>query len=110
MYKQLYKQSNFMRQLSLSEARADLSNLVDEVHKGKGPVAISQRSKVKAILVNVDWYAKVEEMLTSYRQSLRSKPFRLPGTMEVSGELDEALEDLRRELESFLQKSDESLK
>lgn len=99
-----------VRQLSLSEARADLSNLVDEVFKGRGPIAISQRSKLKAILVEAQWYLKVEEQLNSYRQGLRTKPFRLGGTMEVTGQIDLALEDLRRELAAFLQKSEENVK
>ncbi|MBI1993475.1 MAG: type II toxin-antitoxin system Phd/YefM family antitoxin [Deltaproteobacteria bacterium] len=99
-----------MRQLSLSEARADLSHLVDEVFKGRGPIAISQRSKLKAILVEAQWYLKVEEQLSSYRQGLRTKPFRLGGTMEVTGQVDLALEDLRRELAAFLQKSEENVK
>jgi len=99
-----------IRQLSLSEARADLSNLVDEVYKGRGPIAISQRSKLKAILVEAQWYLKVEEQLSSYRQGLRTKPFRLGGTMEVTGQVDLALEDLRRELAAFLEKSEESVK
>ena len=38
-----------MKQLSLTEARAKLSTLVAEVDKGKGPIAIAQRSKVKAV-------------------------------------------------------------
>lgn len=99
-----------VRQLSLSEARADLSNLVDEVFKGRGPIAITQRSKLKAILVEAQWYLKVEEQLSSYRQGLRTKPFRLGGTMEVAGQVDLALEDLRRELAAFLQKSEENVK
>jgi prevent-host-death family protein len=99
-----------MRQLSLSEARADLSNLVDEVYKGRGPIAISQRSKLKAILVEAQWYLKVEEQLSSYRQGLRTRPFRLGGTMEVTGQVDLALEDLRRELAAFLQKSEENVR
>ena len=99
-----------MRQLSLSQARADLSNLVDEVYKGKGPIAISQRSKLKAILVEAQWYLKVEEQLSSYRQGLRTKPFRLGGTMEVTGQVELALEELRRELAVFLQKSEENIK
>ena len=39
-----------MKQLSLTEARAKLSTLVAEIDKGKGPIAIAQRSKVKAVL------------------------------------------------------------
>ena len=83
---------------------------MDEVYKGRGPIAISQRSKLKAILVEAQWYLKVEEQLSSYRQGLGTKPFRLGGTMEVTGQLDLALEDLRRELAAFLQQSEENVK
>lgn len=99
-----------IKQLSLSEARAELSTLVDEVYKGKGPIAISQRSKVKAVLVDANWHHKVEEELRSYRQSLRSKPFKLAGTMEITGEVDRALDELRQEIEAFLGRSIEDLK
>ncbi|MBI4487871.1 MAG: type II toxin-antitoxin system Phd/YefM family antitoxin [Deltaproteobacteria bacterium] len=99
-----------MKHFSLSEARANLSTLVVEISKGKGPVAISQRSKLKAVLVDANWYFKTEEELSSYRQSFRSKPFRLGGTMELSGDVDRALEELRQELDGFLEKSIEGLK
>ena len=46
-----------MKQLSLTEARAKLSTLVAEVDKGKGPIAIAQRSKVKALLVDPECMA-----------------------------------------------------
>ena len=48
-----------VKQLSLSEARAKLSSLVAEVAKGNGPIAIAQRSKVKALLVNPEWHGRV---------------------------------------------------
>jgi len=56
-----------MRQLSLTEARAKLSTLLAEVDKGKGPIAIAQRSKVKAIPVGPEWHGRVEEELTHYQ-------------------------------------------
>jgi len=99
-----------MRQLSLSEARAKLSTLVDEVHKGKGPVAITQRSKVKAVLVDANWHERVGEELGFYRKTLRSKPFKLEGTMEMTGDVDRALEELKREREASFQRLIEQLK
>ena len=60
-----------MKQLSLSEARAKLSTLVAEIDKGKGPIAIAQRSKVKAVLVNPEWHGRVEEELAQYRRQAR---------------------------------------
>ncbi len=99
-----------MKQLSLSEARAKLSALVDEVHRGKGPVAITQRSKVKAVLVDANWHGKVEDELGFYRKTLRSKPFKLEGTMEITGDVDRALEELKREREASFQRLIEQLK
>ena len=99
-----------MRQLPLSEARAKLSALVDDVHKGKGPVAITQRSKVKAVLVDAHWHGRVDEELRFYRKTLRSKPFKLEGTAELVGDLDRALEELKREREASFQRLVEQLK
>lgn len=99
-----------MKQLSLSEARAKLSALVDEVHKGKGPVAITQRSKVKAVLVDANWHDKVDKELGFYRKAQRSKPFKLEGTMEMIGDLDRALEELKQEREASFQRLIEQLK
>jgi prevent-host-death family protein len=53
-----------MKQLSLTEARAKLSTLVAEVDKGKGPIAIAQRSKIKAVLVDAEWHTRVESELS----------------------------------------------
>lgn len=98
-----------MKHLSLSEARAKLSTLVEDVHKGKGPVAITQRSKVKAVLVDANWHGKVDEELRFYRNSLRTKPFKLGGTMVLTGDVDRALEELKQEREaSFVRSIDKS--
>ncbi len=99
-----------MKHLSLSEARANLSTLVDQVHKGKGPIAITQRSKIKAVLVDANWHDRVEEELSSYRRSARSKLFKLGGTMELTGDLEQALEELKREREASLETSIERSK
>jgi prevent-host-death family protein len=44
--------------VSLVEARASLSRLAQEVARGKGAVAITQRSKLAAVLVNAEQYEK----------------------------------------------------
>lgn len=92
-----------MKQLSLSEARAKLSSLVAEVDKGNGPIAIAQRSKVKALLVDPEWHGRVEEELAQYRTRLRQSPLKLRGSMTLTGDLDEALQDLKKEREQSLQ-------
>jgi len=86
-----------MKQLSLTEARAKLSTLVAEVDKGKGPIAIAQRSKVKAVLVDPEWHGRVEEELAHYRRLASQSPLKLRGSMTLAGDLDEALNELKKE-------------
>ena len=93
-----------VKQLSLTEARAKLSSLVAEVDKGKGPIAIAQRSKVKALLVNPEWHGRVEEELAHYRSRSKHSPLKLRGSMTLTGDLDEALQELKKEREQSLQK------
>ena len=94
-----------MKQLSLTEARAKLSTLVAEVDKGKGPIAIAQQSKVKALLVDpgVAWPGgrRTRPLSKTRRQS----PLKLRGSMTLTGDLDEALRDLKKERERSLERS-----
>ena len=93
-----------MKQLSLTEARAKLSTLVAEVDKGKGPIAIAQRSKVKAVLVDPEWHGRVEEELAHYRRLASQSPLKLRGSMTLTGDLDEALNALQKEREQSLER------
>ena len=93
-----------MKQLSLTEARAKLSTLVAEVDKGKGPIAIAQRSKVKAVLVDPDWHSRVEEELAHYRKIAKQSPLKLQGSMTLTGDLDEALNEIKKEREQSLER------
>ena len=92
-----------MKQLSLTEARARLSSLVAEVDRGKGPIAIARRSKVKALLVDPEWHGRVEEELAHYRARARQSPLKLRGSMTLTGDLERALQDLRKEREESLE-------
>ena len=93
-----------MKQLSLTEARAKLSTLVAEVDKGKGPIAIAQRSKVKAVLVDPEWHGRVEEELAHYRRLASQSPLKLRSSMTLAGDLDEALNELKKEREQSLER------
>jgi prevent-host-death family protein len=93
-----------MKQLSLSEARAKLSSLVAAVDKGKGPVAIAQRSKVKAVLVDAEWHSRVEEELAHYRRTVKQTPLKLTGSMKLVGDLDQALNELKQEREKSFER------
>jgi prevent-host-death family protein len=93
-----------VKQLSLTEARAKLSSLVAEVDKGKGPIAIAQRSKIKALLINPEWHERVEEELAQYRAHERRLPLKLQGSMRLTGDLEVALGELEKERERALEK------
>jgi prevent-host-death family protein len=99
-----------MKQFSLTEARAKLSTLVAEVHKGKGPIAIAQRSKIKAMLVNPEWHGRVEEELAHYRSIARQSPLKLRGSMTLTGDLNEALNALKEERAQCLERLISGLK
>ena len=99
-----------MKQLSLTEARAQLSTLLAEVDKGKGPIAIAQRSKVKAVLVDPEWHGRVEEELAHYRRLASQSPLKLRGSMTLAGDLDEALNELKKEREQSLERLISGLK
>lgn len=93
-----------MKQLSLTEARAKLSTLVADVDRGKGPIAIAQRSKVKAVLVDPEWHGRVEEELAHYRRLARKSPLKLSGSMSVTEDLDAALNEIEKERERSLER------
>jgi prevent-host-death family protein len=93
-----------MKQFSLSEARAKLSTLVADVDRGKGPVAIAQRSKVKAVLVDSEWHSRVEEELAHYRRAVKQAPLKLRGSMKLVGDLDRALKEIRQERENSIER------
>jgi len=99
-----------MKQLSLTEARAKLSTLVAEVDKGRGPIAIAQRSKVKAVLVDPEWHGRVEEELAHYRRLASQSPLKLRGSMTLAGDLDEALNELKNKREQSLERLISGLK
>jgi prevent-host-death family protein len=99
-----------MKQLSLSEARAKLSTLVKDVNRGKGPIAITQRSKVKALLVDAEWHDRVEEELGYYKKKFKAKPLKLAGTMKIIGDLDKGFEELKKEREASFERLVKQLK
>jgi len=57
-----------MKHLFLTDARPGSAYGSRTSKREKAPVAISQRSKIKAVLVNAQWYRRVEEELAHYRK------------------------------------------
>jgi len=99
-----------MKQLSLTQARAKLSTLVAEVDKGRGPVAIAQRSKVKAVLVDAEWHSRVEEELAHYRRAAKQSPLKLRGSMTLIGDINQALTEIRKERDKSFERLISGLK
>jgi prevent-host-death family protein len=99
-----------MKQLSLTQARAKLSTLVADVDRGKGPVAIAQRSKIKAVLVDAEWHSRVEEELAHYRRVAKQAPLKLRGSMKIIADVDHALKEIEGEREKSFQRLVSGLK
>jgi prevent-host-death family protein len=99
-----------MKQLSLTQARAKLSTLVAEVGKGRGPVAIAQRSKIKAVLVDAEWHSRVEEELAHYRRAAKQSPLKLRGSMTLIGDINQALTEIRKERDKSFERLISGLK
>jgi PHD/YefM family antitoxin component YafN of YafNO toxin-antitoxin module len=88
-----------MRQLSVAE-----------VDNGKGPVAIAQRSKVKAVLVDAEWHSRVEEELAHYRRAAKQSPLKLRGSMTLTGDINQALTEIRKERDKSFERLISGLK
>jgi prevent-host-death family protein len=97
--------------VSLVEARASLSRLAQEVAKGKGAVAITQRSKLAAVLVNAEQYEKDMAELEHYRRQQRKKRnFSLKGLIKITGDLEKASRQLADEYHAAVERSAASLR
>jgi prevent-host-death family protein len=92
-----------MKQLSLTQVRAKLGNLVVEVAKGKRPIAITQGPKIKAVLVSAEWYSRVTEKLAHYRRTVKESRFNLRGSMTLIGDINQVLKEIRKEREKSLE-------
>ena len=99
-----------MKQLSLSEARVKLGALVAQVEKGRGPFALAQGSKIKAVLVSAAWYCRVEKELAHYRCAAQQSPLKLRGSMKLTGDIDHALRELGKERQQSLERLVSGLK
>ena len=98
------------KMVSLVEARAMLSGLTKAVANGDGAIAITQRSKLAAVLVNAEQYEAYMAELEHYRSHHRKKT-RLPfsSLMEISGDLEGGSERLAGEYHAALKLSGDIL-
>jgi prevent-host-death family protein len=99
------------KHVSLVEARVSLSRLTQEVARGGGgPIAITQRSKLAAVLVNAKRYKEDMEELELYRRHRKkSRPRSFRGLIEITGDLEEASRQLTAEYEAAVKRSAEIL-
>jgi prevent-host-death family protein len=79
-----------MRQVRLTEAKAKLSELVDEVRRERNPIVIQKRDTPAAVLVEVEAFRLLQEMQDQFlalklREALRGKKYPL---RKVLGELE----------------------
>ena len=92
-----------MKQLSLTQVRAKLGKVLVEVEKGTRPIAITQGSKIKAVLISAEWYSRVKEELAHYRRAVKESRFKLRGNMTLIGDINQALKEIRKEKEKSLE-------
>jgi prevent-host-death family protein len=97
--------------LSLVEVRASLSRLTREVAKGGGTIAITQRSKLAAVLVNAERYEQDMAELEHYRRQRRKgRAPSFKGLIEITGDLEEASRQLADEYYAAVERSAERLR
>ena len=97
--------------ISLVEARASLSRLTQEIARSGGAIAITQRSKLAAVLVNAKQYEEDMAELEQHRRQRRkvtSRPF--SSLMEVIGDLEESSRRLAEEYYAALKRSGDTLR
>ena len=81
-----------MKQVALSEAKAKLSELVDEVRRSHGSIVIRRRSNPVAVLVEMDRFRRlqeVEDRVTSLqlREALKGRKTPLRKVLSELGEI-----------------------
>jgi len=96
--------------VSLVEARASLSRLTREVATGGEAIAITQRSRLAAVLVNAQRYEEDMAELEQYRRQRRKERASSFSTlMEVVGDLEEGSRRLAEEYHVALKRSGDIL-
>ena len=79
-----------MRQVRLAEAKAKLSELVDEVRRERNPIVIQKRDTPAVVLVEMEAFRRLQELEDQFlalklREALKGKKYPL---RKVLGELE----------------------
>lgn len=96
--------------VGLVEARATLSGLTKAVKRDGGAIAITQRSRLAAVLVNAERYEADMTELAHYRRQRRKK-FAVPFSrlMEITGDLEEGSQHFAEEYYAAVERSGKAL-
>ena len=98
------------RLVGLVEARASLSRLAREVAQSGDAIAITQRSKLAAVLVGASRYEADMAELEQYRRQHRARPTpSFSDLMEIIGDLEEGSRQLTESYEAALKRSGDQL-
>jgi PHD/YefM family antitoxin component YafN of YafNO toxin-antitoxin module len=60
---------------TVSDFRANPKKLLDELKRSRGPFYLFYRSKLKGVLVDVDTYSKLEEIVEEYLDAKEAQEF-----------------------------------
>ena len=98
------------RLVGLVEARASLSRLAREVAQSGEAIAITQRSKLTAVLVGASRYEADMAELEQYRRRQRAHPTpSFSDLMEIISDLEEGSRQLTESYETALKRSGDQL-
>ena len=85
------------KNLSISEARRQLSRLVAGVSRGGATITISQHGKEQATLLGIREYRELSQKAKAFEESQqRVKPFALKGSLELCCSLTELEAEMRK--------------
>ncbi len=82
--------------LSFVEARANLSELVDQVSERGQTYIIAKRQKPVAVIVGVEKYKAMSNAGRHLRSRKEKRILKLKGTAAAGGDIDRAIEELRK--------------
>lgn len=82
--------------LSFVEVRANLSELVDQVSERGQTYIIAKRQKPVAVIVGVEKYNAMSNAGRHLRSCKEKRILKLKGTATAGGDIDRAIEELRK--------------
>ncbi len=88
--------------LPLVKARANLSEIVDQVNKRGEAFVIAKRQKAVAVLVGIERYREMENASKNLKNFRGKRILKLRAMAASTGDIDQAIADLRKSRTEFL--------